>query len=84
MIITKVMRLSNLELGMLAHTYNLSNWEVETRGFGVQGHEKLHREFETSLWYIRSWLAERWWHMPLILTLRGLGRSKINVSNSEM
>lgn len=54
MIITKVMssccvRLSNLELGMLVHTYNLSNWEVETRGFGVQGHEKLHREFETSL-----------------------------------
>lgn len=60
MIITKVMRLSNLELGMLVHTYNLSNREVEARELGVQGHENLHRDFETSLCCIRSCLAGRW------------------------
>lgn len=34
------------KLGMVAHTYNLSPWEVEAVGSEVQSYLQLHREFK--------------------------------------
>lgn len=45
------------KLGVVEFTCNLSTWEVDVKGLGVQGHPWPQRELEASLGYMRSsWL----------------------------
>lgn len=37
---------------MVAHAYYPSTWEVEAKGWGVQGHPQIHSKFETSLRFV--------------------------------
>ena len=44
--------------GEEAHTYNLSNQEMETRGSGVQGLPQVQRKFQASLDHMRCFLKD--------------------------
>lgn len=39
--------------GTAAHAYNLSTWQVEVGGSGIQSHPQLHGEFVSSLGHVR-------------------------------
>lgn len=45
------------KLDTVAYTYNLSIWEVETRGYKIQGHPSPHTEFEVGSGYV--WICLR-------------------------
>jgi hypothetical protein len=43
----------NVGLSVVVHTCNISTWDVETRGSGVQGQPQVYNKFEDYLAYMR-------------------------------
>ena len=68
---------------MVAHAFNLSNWEVEARGSGLQSHPGLHCEIlydnyklNISVYYVDKSLGQRKRYTVASAALKAKGNSK--------